>query len=69
LLERFEASGITRRAPVPRGRAGAAQGGGERSEVDSEIASPMHSAPSTPLREKRTPRGRYKDSDGEDDDR
>jgi hypothetical protein len=63
LLERFEASGITRRAPVPQaaGRARAVAG----TEVDSEISSPMHSAPSTPLREKRRPR--YKDSDGEEE--
>jgi hypothetical protein len=63
LLERFEASGITRRAPVSQaaGRARAVAG----TEVDSEISSPMHSAPSTPLREKRRPR--YKDSDGEEE--
>lgn len=65
LLDRFEASGITRKAPMPKSKGGSGVGGSnDRSEVDSVISSPMHSTPNTPLRERRP---RYRDQ-GEGDD-
>eukprot|EP00604_Paraphysomonas_vestita_P000746 CAMPEP_0174825246 /NCGR_PEP_ID=MMETSP1107-20130205/42570_1 /TAXON_ID=36770 /ORGANISM="Paraphysomonas vestita, Strain GFlagA" /LENGTH=196 /DNA_ID=CAMNT_0016056673 /DNA_START=2082 /DNA_END=2672 /DNA_ORIENTATION=- len=68
LLDRFEASGITRRAPMS-GRRGQGQGQGQNQGYESDIvSSPMHSAPSTPIRERR-PRSRYNDSSDTDDDR
>lgn len=62
LLDRFEASGITRKAPIPKSK-----GPSERSEIDSAISSPMHSTPSTPIRERR-PRYRDQENDGEGDE-
>lgn len=61
LLERFEASGIT---------SGGDSGGVKRRgrpqarDPNSEVSSPMHSAPATPLRQ-RTPRYMSGDSDEE----